>query len=147
MKKIALILTSISFLSFAAEQTSDKLEVEVLATSQAITRGTVKTSNNVGQFDKLVKGTDQPVIVKFYTQSCPSCRTINKHFVALSQQYAAKATFVSVDTARRSHRGLLTRYKIKRIPTFMLFKDGKLVHRVLGPSPAQLKKLVTNFVK
>lgn len=145
MKKITILLTTISlFNSINADSTPSK---EALVATQAITRGGILTSNNVGQFDKLVKGSDKPVIVKFYTQSCPSCRTINPHFVALSQQHADKAVFINVDTARRSHRGLLNRYSIRRIPTFMFFKNGKVVHRILGPSPTKLKQMVTNFVK
>jgi thioredoxin len=110
----------------------------------AIIRGTIQTSNNQAQYDKLIKESKLPVIVKFYAPWCPSCKAIDKHFTTISKQFAGKAIFINVNTDK--HKGLLSRYKIRKIPTFLFIKNGKVTTRALGPSAQKLKQLTTSFL-
>ena len=53
-------------------------------------------------------------------------------------------TFVKVNSD--NNKDIAEEYAIASIPTFLLFRDGKMTKRVQGANPTQLKSVVENLV-
>jgi thioredoxin reductase (NADPH) len=96
---------------------------------QAADRGPspVKLLTSRDMFDKEILNAQQPVIVDFYAQHCPSCMHMLPVYEAVARRFADRIMFYKVDTAAGS--GLDERFKVERIPCFIVFKQGQQVAR------------------
>ena len=86
-----------------------------------------------------------PVLVDFWAPWCGPCRSIAPVVNELADDFAgrAKVAKVNVDEAP----ALAQKYGIQAIPTFLYFRDGRVVDQVMGGAPkrdlaAKLDKLI-----
>lgn len=86
-----------------------------------------------GSWQTEVLGSSQPVLVDFWSPSCPPCRAIAPVIdqLAAENQGSAKVAKVNVDYNQQ----LAQQYGIQAIPTLIIFKNGKIVDRMLGAQP------------
>jgi len=95
-------------------------------------------------FDEVVVNSDIPVIVDFWAPWCGPCKMFGPTFQKVSASFALKALFVKVNTEDEQQLG--ARFGIRSIPTLMIFKDAKEVHRASGAlGEEQLNALVKQF--
>lgn len=84
---------------------------------------------------EVLQATGHPVLVDCWAPWCPPCRAI----APLLDQLAAESngsyriTKVNVD----ENPQISSRFQISSIPTMLIFKDGKLVDRLIGAHPKQ----------
>jgi len=96
-------------------------------------------------FDEIIVNSDIPVIVDFWAPWCGPCKMMAPTFASVAQQYPIKTIFAKVNTQDEQNLG--ARFSIRSIPTLIVFKDGKEVHRVSGALDASnLQNLVNNFL-
>jgi thioredoxin 1 len=88
-------------------------------------------------FEAKVLKADKPVIVDFWASWCAPCRAIAPVFERLSDAYAGRLTFAKMDVDE--HGDTPSRFGVRGIPTLMIFKDGRVIGRLVGPPPAILK--------
>jgi thioredoxin 1 len=88
-------------------------------------------------FESKVLKSDRPVIVDFWAAWCGPCRNIAPVFEKLSDEYNGKLGFAKMDID--THGITPNRLGIQAIPTLMIFKNGKVIGRLVGPHPSRLK--------
>ena len=79
--------------------------------------------------------------VKVLNASNPPCRQMSPIVDEIAKELKGKAKFGKVDVD--SNKDLATKYQIRSIPTFILFKNGKKVDQIVG---AVEKKDLKDFV-
>ena len=91
---------------------------------------------NQPDFERAVLKSQAPAVVDFYADWCGPCRAVGPVIESLAQEYAGKVNFAKVDT--EANQVLAERYDIVSIPTVMIFKEGRIVDKVIGAMPAQV---------
>ncbi len=100
---------------------------------------------NSANFDEVVVNSDIPVIVDFWAPWCGPCKMMGPNFEKSAKNFPLKALFVKVNTEDEQNLG--ARFGIRSIPTLILFKEGKEVHRVSGALEENaLNSLVKQFI-
>jgi len=82
-----------------------------------------------------------PVLVDFWAAWCGPCRAVAPVLDALATEQSGKLKVVKVNVDEE--RALASKFEIRSIPTFMLFKDGKAVDLAMGALP---KPMLEQFV-
>jgi thioredoxin 1 len=83
----------------------------------------------MGNFKDIIKG-DVPVLVDFYATWCGPCQTMGPIVDEIKNFYGDKIRILKVDVDKNVAAS--TKYKIRGVPTFILFKQGEIVWRKSG---------------
>lgn len=85
------------------------------------------TDNN---FEAEVKESSMPVLVDFYADWCGPCKMMAPLVAQLAESYEGKCKIGKCNTDENP--ALTREYRIMSIPTFILFKDGKVAETLIG---------------
>ena len=81
-------------------------------------------------FAEVVLKSELPVMVDVYTEWCGPCRAISPHVEQMAKDYEGKALVCKLDAEKCPN--VAAEYVIRSVPTFLFFKDGKLVDKQSG---------------
>lgn len=84
-------------------------------------------------FDEIIKG-DQPVLVDFYADWCGPCKAMAPILEKVAAAVAGNAKVVKVDVDKNPMAA--HQFKIRSIPSLLLFHKGEIVWRQAGLVPA-----------
>jgi thioredoxin 1 len=84
------------------------------------------------------------VLVDFYADWCGPCRMLAPIVEELAQEMSGKMTVAKVDTDQSVN--VAAQFEVTSIPTLILFKDGKIVKRVVGLKDLDSLRKIVNEV-
>ena len=119
-----------------------------------MTRKTVQKEQKQ-YFDKPVTVTDATfketvknntiVVVDCWAPWCGPCRMISPIVEELAKEYCGKILFGKLNADENTE--VATEYQIMSIPTLLVFKNGKLVDRIVGAMPRpMLEQRITRCI-
>jgi thioredoxin 1 len=71
-----------------------------------------------------------PVIVDFYADWCGPCQAMGPMIKELAGEYKGKARIVKINIDK--NQSAAHAYQVEAVPTFIIFKNGKLLWRHAG---------------
>ena len=100
--------------------------------------------DSTSQFSALLSSSTI-VVADFYADWCGPCKQIAPIFEQLSAQLSRpnKITFAKIDTDKQ--QDLSRSYGVKAMPTFMVFKNARLVEFIEGADPKKLSNVVRDL--
>ncbi|PSU30514.1 thioredoxin TrxC [Photobacterium lutimaris] len=76
---------------------------------------------------------DKPVVVDFWAPWCNPCVGFAPIFEDVAKERNGDVRFVKIDT--EAQQALAAQYRIRSIPTIMVFKNGQMVETINGALP------------
>lgn len=106
--------------------------------------GLMKTINITdGTFEQVVGKPDKIVLIDFGAEWCPPCRAMNPVIEKLAEELEDKAIVAKLDVDANPES--TAKFGVRNLPTFLVFKGGNLVDRIVGAVPKSvLEQKVTS---
>jgi len=83
---------------------------------------------NESNFDQVVS-VETPTLVDFWAEWCGPCKSMHPVFESLSKNYP-KVQFARVNVD--SNQNISMKFSVQSIPTFIMFKSGQIVDKMMG---------------
>ena len=97
---------------------------------------------NDNDFEAQVLKATGPVVVDFWAEWCGPCKAMSPLIDELAVEVGADVKVVKVNIDESPNAP--TKYGVRGIPTFMIFKDGKVVDTKVG---SMSKTVLSDWVK
>lgn len=97
-------------------------------------------------FDTEVLRSKEPVLVDFYTESCPPCRMMAPLLQEIELEANGALKVVKIDAA--TEPALAASFRVTSVPTFLAFSKGHCVGQTVGAkSKSGMKKWFDDSVR
>lgn len=83
-----------------------------------------------GNFNEEVDNSQIPVLIDFWAAWCSPCRAIAPILESLAVKYDSQIKVCKVNVDEES--ALASKFRIMSIPTLLLFKNGKMIDKMIG---------------
>ncbi len=91
-------------------------------------------------FDEIIQQ-EKPTLVDFYAEWCGPCKWFEPTLDELESRVGEKANILKIDVDKEKE--LVSRFKIKSVPTLIIFQQGEIKWRQIGTFPVnELERLI-----
>lgn len=87
-------------------------------------------------FEKEVMENEKPVLVDFWAPGCAPCIIMTPIIEEIAEKFEGKVKVGKLNVAENQKTA--ARFGIRGVPTFIIFKDGKAIERVVGARPKRV---------
>ncbi|MDP4637307.1 MAG: thioredoxin [Crocinitomicaceae bacterium] len=91
----------------------------------------------MGKFNDIIQS-NTPTLVDFYATWCGPCKMMHPVLEDLKKQMGSKIRILKIDVDKNQDIAAL--YKVRGVPTFVLFKKGEKLWRESGAFPLSTLK-------
>jgi thioredoxin 1 len=91
-------------------------------------------------FQQEVLNSSVPVFVDFWAEWCGPCRMIAPTVDQMASEFAGKVKVVKLNTDENPRTA--GQYNIRGIPTFITFKNGKIIRQQSGANPQLVREMM-----
>jgi len=100
----------------------------------------------VASFDRAIAYWAETLLVEFTSSACLYCKIVDPVVNELARLRVGKLKVMKVDVDRDEY--LVQRFKIKKTPTFLVYRNGEEILRVDGPpkEKTDLKTWIDNLI-
>ena len=96
-------------------------------------------------FEEQVINSKIPVLVEFWASWCIPCKMIEYVLTELKSEYEAKIKIAKLNVDR--NQKIPNKYELTGVPTFMTFKQGKIIETKIGAlSKKDLVKMINRIL-
>ena len=98
----------------------------------------------MGNFQDIVKG-ETPTLVDFFATWCGPCKAMQPTLDQLKTDMNEKVRILKIDLDK--NQAVAEKFKVRGVPTFVLFKNGEIIWRQSGGMSLQtLKDKITPHI-
>ena len=98
----------------------------------------------IGKFNSIIN-CNRPVLVDFYADWCGPCKQMPEILKQVKEELKDQIKIIKVDVDRNPN--IASKYKIRSIPTLMLFKSGEQKWSGMGVrSASEVKSIVEQYL-
>lgn len=80
-------------------------------------------------FQDIIQG-DKPVLIDFFATWCGPCKAMSPIVESVGKELRGAARVLKIDVDK--NQALASKYQIQAVPTFLIFKEGKVVWKNPG---------------
>ena len=84
-------------------------------------------------FEQDVLASDIPAVVDFWSPRCPPCQVMGGLLNEIGPEYVGRVNIFKLNVDQ--NRQTAINYQVMNIPTIILFRNGKVVDRIIGLLP------------
>lgn len=96
-------------------------------------------------FKKEILESELPALVDFSATWCGPCKMVAPIIEELANEYKGKFKIAKLDIEEAQDTAM--KYSIMSVPTFLFFKNGKVISQIVGAlSKAQFKTKIESFI-
>ena len=96
----------------------------------------------MSKFSDLING-ETPVLVDMFAEWCGPCKTMSPILKDVKSKVGDNVKIIKIDVDKNPKAA--EKFQVRGVPTFLLFKEGKLLWRQSGVIPAdQLVELINS---
>ena len=100
---------------------------------------------NLANLKKEIFNSEKPVLLEFWGSWCLPCQVMKFTLKELEKEYQKKIKILKINSDLNPF--ISSQFKIKGLPSFILFKKGKEIKREVGAkSKEELYKIIDNFL-
>ena len=86
------------------------------------------------------------VLVDFAAKWCKPCKEIEPDLDGMNFEFGDKVDIVKVDVDGENLENVCTEYRVTCVPTFIFFKNGKRIHRLIGTSINEIRDTIVKHI-
>lgn len=86
-------------------------------------------------FEQEVINSDPPVLVDFWGPACAPCLVMGPIIEEIANEFEGKVKVGKLDISENLQ--MARKYGIMAIPTFVIFRNGREIERIIGARPKQ----------
>lgn len=102
---------------------------------------------NDKSFQKEIENSEKIVLLYSWAEWCDPCKISKPIFEEISKEYQGKIKFLKMNVDEAPNISNKYEIDLKGIPSFFIFKDGKLIDEIIGAYPKKdISKMILNHL-
>ena len=85
------------------------------------------------------------IVIDFKASWCVPCKAIKPFVTYLNENYP-NVEFLEIDIEDDSRDTIVNNFNIKKVPTFVFYKNGELCNSLIGTDKAKIEELVNEYL-